>query len=392
MSNSLWRPPILHTKHTEIFGHDRKVAWLELFYDLVYVATLIQLGNSLSEDISWSGFLKFAALFIPIWWSWTGITFYFNRFVVDDIWHRVLIFTQILFIAILGISVEGAFTDLTAQFVLSYVGIRAVLIILYLRAGRHEPEARPLINRFVAGFSLAAFVWLISIFVPAPYNYGLWVLAMIIDFATPTNPNSAKFFDLLPPHNEHLQERYGLLVIIVLGESFVKIISSGSGLSITAQILIFSVFGLILTYSLWWHYFQDIVAAEIRSKGMFAWIYTHLPLTLSLIAYGVAAKKLFLAAPGGHVDDKYRLMMGAMVALYLVCIAILNWATERHGETNNRTRIIYRLAAAVLVLALAFFGAGLPPILFVALVGLIVIIPIAIDVQTTTRSEEQPQH
>jgi low temperature requirement protein LtrA len=60
---------------SEIFDPERKVTWLELFYDLVYVATLIQFGNSLSENISWSGLLRFTALFIPIWWSWTGVTF-----------------------------------------------------------------------------------------------------------------------------------------------------------------------------------------------------------------------------------------------------------------------------------------------------------------------------
>ena len=105
--NSIWRPPYLHTAHdTE---EERKVSWLELFYDLVFVATIIQLGNMLSHDVSWLGFLKFVALFIPIWWSWTGITFYMNRFIVDDVWHRLLVFIQIFGIATLGLSIQDAF-------------------------------------------------------------------------------------------------------------------------------------------------------------------------------------------------------------------------------------------------------------------------------------------
>ena len=72
--HSIWRPPFLHTEaheahgeaHREAHGEEeRKVTWLELFYDLVYVATIIQMGNMLSHDISWLGFLKFIALFIP---------------------------------------------------------------------------------------------------------------------------------------------------------------------------------------------------------------------------------------------------------------------------------------------------------------------------------------
>jgi low temperature requirement protein LtrA len=377
---------MLHTKYAQLFGPERRVAWLELFYDLVYVATLIQLGNTLAEDISWTGFLKFVALFIPFWWSWTGITFYFNRFVVDDIWHRILIFSQIFFIVILGISVQGAFSNLTTQFVLAYVGVRLIMILLYLRAGKHQPAAKPLINRYVVGFSLAVLVWLISIFVPPPYNYALWGVAILIDFATPTNPGTRKLFNLLPPHHEHMMERYALLVIIVLGESFVKVISSGSGLALTLQAVIFILFALLLTFSLWWHYFQDIADAEIVPSGVITWIYTHLPLTLSLTAIGVATKKLFLITPENHGAGKYGLLMGGTVALYLLCIAILNLVTERHGETNRRARAVLRLAAAVIALVLALAGSNLSPIIFAALIATIIIIPIAVDIFNSSRS------
>ncbi len=391
MSNTLFQPPMLHTKYAQLFGPERRVTWLELFYDLVYVATFIQLGNALSEDISWTGLLKFVALFIPIWWSWTGITFYLNRFVVDDLAHRILIFSQIFFIAILGISVQGAFSDLTTQFVLAYVGVRLLMTLLYLRAGKHQPDARPLINRYAAGFSLAALVWLISIFVPPPYNYALWVLGMLIDFATPTNPGTRRLVNLLPPHHEHMMERYGLLVIIVLGESFVKVMGSGSGTAQTMPTLIFIFFALLLTFSLWWHYFQDIAGSEIVPSGIIAWIYTHLPLALSLIAIGVATKKLYLIAPEAHHGaGKYGLLMGGMVALYLLCIAILNVVTERHGETNRRARAGLRFAAAFAALALALIGGNLSPILFAALIGLIIIIPIAMDIFNASRATAVP--
>ena len=132
MTHSQHFPPeITHDGEAE-----RRVTWLELFYDLVYVAAIIQLGNALSKDVSWLGLVAFVALFIPIWWSWTGITFYINRFVVDDFWYRMLIFVQIGFIAILAMSVPKAFGELAVQFTLAYVGIRAILIVLYVRGGR----------------------------------------------------------------------------------------------------------------------------------------------------------------------------------------------------------------------------------------------------------------
>src|SRR5690606_21277277 len=125
-------PPRLYTQVLGEHGHEeRKVAWLELFYDLVYVTTLIQLGDALSEDVSLFGFMRFVLLFIPIWWSWTGVTLYINRFMGDDVWHRVLIFLQIFAVAALAISVSEAWGSLSIQFTIAYVGIRLILVLLY---------------------------------------------------------------------------------------------------------------------------------------------------------------------------------------------------------------------------------------------------------------------
>jgi len=49
---------------------EQSTTWLELFFDLVYVAILIELGNRLSHDLSLLGVTEFVLLFIPIWLSW----------------------------------------------------------------------------------------------------------------------------------------------------------------------------------------------------------------------------------------------------------------------------------------------------------------------------------
>ena len=97
----------------------RKVGWLELFYDLVYVASIVQLGNKLSEDVSTNGFIAFVLLFIPIWWVWMGTTFYANRFDADDLSHRFLIFGQIIVVSALAISVYDGLGETAVGFSLS---------------------------------------------------------------------------------------------------------------------------------------------------------------------------------------------------------------------------------------------------------------------------------
>lgn len=385
--HTLWRRPRLHTDLPE--HEERKVTWLELFYDLVYVATVIQLGNLLSHHVSWLGFLEFVALFIPIWWSWTGITFYMNRFVVDDIWHRVLIFLQIFAIATMGLSIQGAFAELSGQFALSYVIIRVLLILMYVRAWFGIESSRPVVQGFIQGFSISSVLWLVSAFVPAPINYLLWALGMVVDLSTPFWPNTRKFLQLAPADLEHLAERYGIFTIIVLGESFIKIISQDGAVRLTWPMFLFSCSGLIVTYGLWWLYFDDVADSKVdvtKTRSMFVWVYSHLPLAIGITAFGVAAKKLIFSDLTYTAKPEYRWLYAAAIILYLVFVALIDEVTEREdGALTNARRALWRFAAAGAVLLIAIFGAALTPTQIVTAVALLFVIQIIVDLPWSDR-------
>ncbi len=388
MVGTRWQPPRLHTAH-EGEG-ERKITWLELFYDLVYVATIIQLGNVLSNNVSLLGFLGFVALFIPIWWSWTGITFYLNRFVVDDVWHRLLIFTQIFAIAILAISAEAAIGERASQFALAYVAVRMVLVALYLRSGRHVEHARPLTNRYAWGFSLAALFWLISAFVPSPFRYILWVVGMGIDFGVAVSPGTRKLHGLLPPDVPHMSERYGIFTIIVLGEAFVKVIGGASEEQLGFSSAILGIFGLAVACSLWWLYFDDVAGAAIRPVGLapYVWIYSHLPLAIGLIAFAVGIKEV-IVHPGDLLEAQYRWLISGAIALCLVFIALIDLVTTGASKASDardsKVRAFFRFGSAAVVLLLAIFGGWLSPIIFIALVALACVIQIVIDLSMESK-------
>jgi low temperature requirement protein LtrA len=389
MTSERWLPPRLHTAHAG--EHERKVTWLELFYDLVYVAAIIQLGNTLSNDVSWGGFIRFVALFIPIWWSWTGITFYVNRFVVDDVAHRLLIFTQIGFIAVLAMSTQDAFGELGRQFTLAYVGIRAILIVLYLRAHRHVPMAQPLTRRYAIGFTLAAAIWLVSAFVPPPARYLLWFLGMAADFAVPLT--SRQLNALLPPDVPHMAERYGLFTIIVMGEAFVKVVSSAPAASLALYTLLLGGLGLVIAGSIWWLYFDDVAGSPVKPVGRapYIWIYSHLPLAIGLTAFGVAIKKVIFLPGAEALPDKYRLLLGGALALYLVFGMLIDLVTTRsHITRPPRTRAVWRFGAAAVVGAVALLGGGLSPWLFLAIMAAACVVPIAVDLTQQPVEEELP--
>jgi low temperature requirement protein LtrA len=59
----LWRPP----RRTADRPASRSVSFLELFYDLVYVVVISEVGHSLASQVTWAGVGEFALAFTLVW-------------------------------------------------------------------------------------------------------------------------------------------------------------------------------------------------------------------------------------------------------------------------------------------------------------------------------------
>ncbi|HSH65603.1 MAG TPA: low temperature requirement protein A [Bacteroidia bacterium] len=51
---------------------EKKIGWLELFYDLVYVAAISQLTHHLAQHPSWHPLCYSCLLFSLVFWSWVN--------------------------------------------------------------------------------------------------------------------------------------------------------------------------------------------------------------------------------------------------------------------------------------------------------------------------------
>jgi hypothetical protein len=96
-------PPRPRTTHE---SGERRATWLELFFDLVFVVAITQLSHELVVDHSTAGFLRFAALFVPVFVAWQGYTFYSTRFDTDDLALRVAYFAAMLAIAAMAVVID----------------------------------------------------------------------------------------------------------------------------------------------------------------------------------------------------------------------------------------------------------------------------------------------
>ncbi len=366
------QPPRLRIGNGSEQEH-RHATWLELFYDLVFVVAVSQVAHNLYEDVSLTGFLGFAFLFIPIWWAWIGTTFYSNRFDSDDIGHRLLTGVQMVAIAALAVNIHHALSDASGGFALAYAVGRAVLVVEYLRAAKHIPSARSLATRYATGFAIAASLWFLSAFVPTPQRFVVWVIGLIVDFATPLT--ARKLQAGLPPHLEHLPERFGLFTIIVLGEAIIAVVDGVSEQQWDVSSAVSAVLGFIVAFSLWWLYFDNIDGSALRSAGSSGrlevfqvWLYGHLPLMIGLAGAGVGVEHIIMGETGVALPAPERWLFCGSVALCLLALGLLH----RTGVIFRcKVRTKYRVGAAAVLLVLAIVGVGLSPLVVVGIVALV---------------------
>ncbi|MCO4748034.1 MAG: low temperature requirement protein A [Proteobacteria bacterium] len=392
MQNRWFHLPKLHTP---AIGHTRRVGWLELFYDLIYVATILQLGNALSEHVSMEGFLAFAALFTPIWMSWQSFTVYSNRFVVDDLAHRSLVFLQMAGIGLMAVSVPAVLEFQPSQFVAGYSFVLLIHAALYLRVWIQVPQAAELGQRFAISHALRAALWFVSLWVPSPWSYGLWFLAILVgignSFSKPGRELSAHF----PNDFLHLSERYGLLTLIVLGESFMKVLSALYEQGYTHTHGSMAVLGLVVTCGLWWLYFDDIAGSRLKRSRLagITWTWMHLPLTIGITAVGVSIKKVAFFDPWEPASSTYAWLFAGSVALVFTVVGILDTVTERReSEVSDLQRVRIRFFCAAGAMILAAVAGGMPAVIFTGLIAFMMVAQVFFDLFMAPMADPEAAH
>src|SRR5688572_31542820 len=188
---------------------ERHASWLELFFDLVFVLAVAQVAQILVKNSDLQGVLKFTVIFIPIWWSWIGFTFYADRFESDETAYRVLTFAGMLAVAALSLTLGTAFTpEGDFPLVITYALVRLVIVALYVRSAYYVPLARGLSMQFIAGFGSAVLILLASLLVEPPVRYYIWAAAVLLELVTPFL--SLRMSRLIPYDYSHIPERFGL--------------------------------------------------------------------------------------------------------------------------------------------------------------------------------------
>jgi low temperature requirement protein LtrA len=362
-----WAKPRL--RNDEDVGVDRKVSFLDLFFDLVFVVAVAEIAHVLYDHPDAWGLGAFMLLFTPVWWLWIGSTFYTERFETSEVSHRL--FTVLQMIPIVGIAAfaHGAFAGQSIAFAVSYIVGRAIVISLWVRGGYHDRSAARLTSVYALGFGFGVLFWIASVFVPTPLRYWLWLAGLVVDLIV--SWATVGLQQGLPKlSTTRLPERFALFTIIVLGES---IVGTVGGLAAQGRLsstdISTGILGLLTAVMLWWMYFDTVGwrATEPKKYAEALRSLLHLPLAMAFTATGVGVH-LVVGLEGEPLSTGARwIICGALAASIGTIWALhfmLLYEPQEHREATRFQHLM--LVATFALLALGVLGGGLGPLALLA--------------------------
>lgn len=328
---------------------DRTVSFLELFYDLVYVVVVARAAHHLAGHLSWAGVVDFAVVFGLIWLAWLNGTLLHELHGREDGRSRSWIFVQMLVLALLAVHTAEATGEAGQPFAVTYTVLLSVLAYQWATIRRHDPpELRGRSTPFLIGLSLATVVFAVSIFTAPDVRLLLWGAFLVVSLATGLVTIGRQAIQ--PDETvvaESLVERFGLFVIIVLGETVVGVVEGLSESVADARTLVTGALALVIGFGLWWNYFDATARQGPRQQrvAIGTWVYAHLPLTGGIAAAGAATVTLVEHAGDARVPAATGWVLGGALAITLVAIA----AVLRTLERADGADVVYAPVAWTLV-------------------------------------------
>lgn len=346
-----WQPPRAHGDVIE----DRTVSFLELFYDLVYVVTIAFAAATLARDIGWRSVGEFVVVFGLIWLAWFNGTVSYDLHGREDIRTRVFTFAQMLLVVLLAVFVGDAAGDSGRSFALVYSAFVALLTWHWYVVRRQDDVLfTHMTRRYLTLMVTAVVVMAASALLSSDARLMVWSALLLTWLTTLVvlGRGAERLTDRSIIVSKSTVERYGLFVIIVLGEVVFGVAEGLREAERDLTIMATGLIGLVIGFGVWWNYF-DLTGRRLPREdptGSPFWMVGHFPLTLSIAAAGAAMVSVIEHAGEAEAPAATAWLLTSSTAIGFVSLALIIWTLRDYDQIP---RVYHPTALAILV------GAGL---------------------------------
>ena len=348
--------------------HEHRVTPRELFFDLVFVFAFTQVATLLADDPTFAGIGRGVLVLAALWWAWTAYAWLMNTVDPEEGVVGAALLVALIAMFVAALVVPGVFDAEGVLFGAAFLVVCALHLALYALAGRGNRDLLEAVLRLAPWTLLGATLILVAGFTDGARIW-LWLAALACTYVGAALSGSTGW----QLHPSHLAERYGLVLIIALGEAFISIGIGATGIGIGLGEVAAAILGLLVATSFWLAYFdffairgermlRDRQGAERVALARDVYAYAHFPLIVGIVLFAFAMKDII-----GHVGDEldsvaaFALCGGS--ALYLLTYSAIRIRIERRWRVSRG-----RFVAALLLLLLLPLATMVPAIAALALV------------------------
>lgn len=356
-------------------GH-RAATPLELLFDLTFVVAFglaaDQTAHLLAEGHVRPALLGFGFAMFAVVWAWINFTWFASAFDTDDWFYRITTFVQMIGVIVLALGLPVMFHSLEAGttfdsgvIVAGYIVMRIALVVQWLRVAVQDPGHRRVALAYV-GFVTTAQVGWVGLLLLRESPWWVFVPAAVVTV----------FLDVggvviaerraggTPWHPHHIAERYGLLVIIALGEVIFGTIAEVSAViehqGWSGETILLTVSGLALTFGMWWLYYvmpSGAVLAAHRERS-FGWGYSHILIFASIAATGAGLHVAAYVLEGQAEITAQAAVLTVVVPELVFIVALFGTYSVLLRDLDGLRVLLLAVSIAVLWGAVAIAGAG----------------------------------
>ncbi|MEO8516889.1 MAG: low temperature requirement protein A [Flavobacterium sp.] len=346
-----WGPPKKFSAKSE----ERKISWLELFYDLVYVIAISKMTHHLATHLNVSGFLDYTYFFAMIFWGWLNGSQYHDLHGTTGLTTILMTLWQMLIVAGLVVTIGSSSQNLVFNANIAVMALQLFITYLWWSVGIYDKEHRQL-NKPYTFFFLASFALMfLTLFLEQPYLRIVFFITLILNFIPPFI-----IYRILKGRNvdfslsASMTERLGLFTIIIFGEVVLGVINGVSALNqISVQIGINFVLAILIVFALWWLFFtlvSDRPCKKGFQKSSLMQIF-YIPTLMALGIISVAFTGLFEndLHPENNQTDLIKIGFGTAICVFLLGVNILLYFLEYTPKFEAFKKRIQRILSVTIV-------------------------------------------
>ena len=313
----------------------RHATWLELFYDLVFVASFSVITHHLAHvhegHIAGEQVMLFFIEFIPVWWIWASHTLYANRFDTDSRTHRLACLVIMFLMTTLSAVLGAGLLENSVSFITYYSVIRVVLASMYFVTSYRFKQTQPYTKRMGMTILAGAALALLALLFSSLLRQIIFLISIGLEMIATAYFSTGG--SLKPIHREHLVERIGLLSIILLGESVISLVGSLSSLEGRNQFdILAALTGFLMIGAIWWIYFDGFSILERAKRIQYGLplLYSHVLFLLgmgvlsSLIRHAISNELAMRDFRGLAIMGMTLFYLGKQIGYYLAFPTIRN--------------------------------------------------------------------